>query len=46
MSNPNQTPVIAASHGEIASTLFQVFTIAVVGIFSALTLLNIASQIV
>jgi hypothetical protein len=46
MSNQNQTVAAPASHSEIANIAFQVFTIAVVGVFSALTLLNIASQIV
>jgi len=46
MSNPNQTAAIAASHSETANIVFQVFTIAVVAIFSAVTLMNIAAQIV
>jgi hypothetical protein len=33
-------------HAEIANTAFQVFTIAVIGIFSVLALLNAAAQIV
>jgi hypothetical protein len=34
------------AHAEIANTIFQVFTIAVIGVFSALALLNAAVQIV
>ena len=46
MSNQNQTRTAATSHSEIATTAFQLFTIAVVGMFSALLLLNAAVQIV
>lgn len=34
------------AHAEIANTIFQVFTIAVIGVFSVLALLNAATQIV
>jgi len=34
------------AHAEIANTIFQVFTIAVVGVFSVLALLTSAAQIV
>ena len=37
--NPN-------AHAEIANTVFQVFTIAVVGVFSLLALLTSAAQII
>jgi hypothetical protein len=46
MSNPNQTITAAASHSEIVSTALQVLTIAALGLFSVLSLLNVASQIV
>ncbi len=34
------------THTEIANTVFQVFTIAVVGVFSVLALLTSAAQII
>lgn len=44
MSNPNQTT--ASNHSEVANVIFQMATIAVVGIFSVLALLHAAAQIV
>ena len=46
MSNPNQTAITASNHSEIANRIFQMATIATVGIFSALALLHAAAQIV
>jgi hypothetical protein len=46
MTIQNRTAAAPATHSEIANIAFQVFTIAVVGVFSALTLLDIAAQIV
>lgn len=46
MSNPNQTAAAVSNHSEIANIAFQVLTIATVGLFSALTLLHAATQIV
>jgi len=46
MSNPNQTEAATFNHSEAANILFQMATIAAVAIFSALALLNTATQIV
>ena len=46
MNNPNRIVAIPATRSEIINVAFQVFTIAVVGIFSVLTLVTIAAQIV
>ena len=46
MSNKNLIVAAPATHSEIANMAFQVFTIAVVAVFSALTLVSIAAQIV
>jgi hypothetical protein len=46
MSNQNRLTAIAAGHSEIATTAFQVFTIAVMGLFSILAVLHTAAQIV
>jgi len=39
-------PMNTNAHAELANTVFQVFTIAVVGVFSVLALLTSAAQII
>jgi len=46
MSSQHRLTTIAASHSEIATSAFQVFTIAVVGVLSVLAVLHTAAQII
>lgn len=46
MSNPTPIATAAANHSETANIVFQVLTIAAVGLFSVLTLLHAAAQMV
>jgi hypothetical protein len=46
MSNLNLTATAASNHSEVANIAFQVLTIATVGLFSVLTVLHAATQIV
>ncbi len=46
MTHQNRVATIAAGHTESVNTVFQVFTIALVGLFTLVALLDAAVQLV